>query len=94
MVVSKNRVKKEGRDFLMKCVGCQYEAPVRSFRYLYNARIDAPLSLRQCPKCMVWLSVDELHGEAKGIVKPGDAPWGKSTGIEGLAEDVLEKGRN
>lgn len=75
----------------MKCVGCQYEAPVRNFRYLYNARIDAPLSLRQCPKCMVWLSVDELRGEAKSIVKPGDAPWGKSTGIEGLAEDVLER---
>ena len=70
----------------MKCVECGYEAPVSNFRYLYNARIDAPMSMRQCPKCQEWNAVDELKGESFQLVHPGDAPWGKSAGIEGLAE--------
>ncbi len=74
----------------MKCPECQYEAPKAKFRYLYNARIDASGSYRQCPNCMNWLFCDELKGEASVIVRPGDALWGKSAGIEGLAEDVLK----
>ncbi|MEW6439301.1 MAG: hypothetical protein AB1640_00050 [bacterium] len=70
----------------MKCVVCGHEATVDKFRYLYNARIDASMSLRQCPQCQEWLAVDELAGEAKQKVGPGEAPWGKSAGIEGLAE--------
>lgn len=73
----------------MKCVNCGYDAPKAKFRYLYNARIDASGSYRQCPKCMNWLFVDEMKGEAVTVVKPGDALWGKSAGIEGLAEDVI-----
>lgn len=70
----------------MKCSECSYEGEVNSFRYLYNARIDASMSMRQCPQCQVWLSVDELKGEVGSVVNPGDAPWGKSAGIEDLAE--------
>ncbi|MBI9076217.1 MAG: hypothetical protein JEZ02_12465 [Desulfatibacillum sp.] len=73
----------------MKCTECSYEAPVPSFRYLYNVRIDASLTLRQCPQCQVRLVVDELAGEATQRLDDGDAPWGKSAGIEGLAEDAI-----
>ena len=73
----------------MKCGECDFEAPLREFRYLYNARIDAPISLRQCPKCQSWLATDELTGEAVQKVGPGEAPWGKSAGIEGLAKDAV-----
>ncbi len=69
----------------MKCTECSYEGEVSSFRYLYNARIDASMSMRQCPQCQVWLAVDELKGEISGQVVAGDAPWGKSAGIEDLA---------
>jgi hypothetical protein len=69
----------------MKCTECDYTAPAASFRYLYNARIDASLTLRQCPDCREWLAVDELAGEIRQSVGPGQAPWGKSAGIEGLA---------
>lgn len=69
----------------MKCTECGYEAPLTGFRYLYNARIDAPISIRQCTRCEAWLAVDELRGVATGRVGPGEAPWGKSAGIEGLA---------
>jgi hypothetical protein len=72
-------------EIIMKCTECGYEAPVSAFRYLYNARIDAPISIRQCTKCETWLAVDELTGVATGKVGPGEAPWGKSAGIEGLA---------
>ncbi|MEW6439328.1 MAG: hypothetical protein AB1640_00185 [bacterium] len=72
----------------MKCKACDYEAPVGKFRYLYNARIDASISLRQCPQCQEWLAVDELTGETKQKVGPGEAPWGKSAGIENLAQDA------
>jgi hypothetical protein len=72
----------------MKCTECGYAAPVASFRYLYNARIDASLALRQCPDCQEWLAVDELAGEVRQGVVPGEAPWGKSAGIEGLAGDA------
>ena len=72
----------------MKCSECGHEAPVSEFRYLYNARIDASVSMRQCPKCQEWLAINELKGEAMQKVAPGEAPWGKSAGIEGLAEDV------
>ncbi|MBU2490393.1 MAG: hypothetical protein KKA60_13465 [Proteobacteria bacterium] len=71
----------------MKCTECGFEAPVQNFRYLYNARIDASISLRQCPQCQARLAVDELAGEATQKVGDGEAPWGKSAGIEGLAED-------
>ena len=69
----------------MKCVACGFEGPVDKFRYLYNARIDASMSMRQCPKCNEWNAVDELKDEALEIVNPGDAPWGKSAGIEGVS---------
>lgn len=71
----------------MKCTECGFEAPVAKFRYLYNARIDAPISARQCPKCQEWLAVDELKGEVTQKIRPGESPWGKSAGIEDLAED-------
>jgi hypothetical protein len=75
----------------MKCASCNYEAPTAQFRYLYNARIDASVSLRQCPQCKGWLAVDELTGTAQQKVTPGEAPWGKSAGIEGLAEDTKSR---
>lgn len=78
----------------MKCTECDYDAPVAKFRYLYNARIDAPVSLRQCPQCEAWLAVDELKGEARQKIGPGDIPWGKSSGVEGLAEDAQNKRPN
>ncbi len=72
----------------MKCIECGFEAPRSQFRYLYNARIDASISLRQCPSCQTWLAVDEISGSAGLKVGPGEAPWGKSAGIESLAEDT------
>ena len=75
----------------MKCTGCGYEAPVAKFRYLYNARVDSSISLRQCPKCEEWLGVDELKGEAVQSVNPGEAPWGKSAGIEGRTDTATAK---
>ena len=66
----------------MKCIKCGTEGPVSSFRYLYNARIDAPIAIRQCPKCAASMSVNELTGEAGKEILPGTAPWGKSSGIE------------
>lgn len=74
----------------MKCTECGHDVPVSEFRYLYNARIDASISMRQCPNCEQVVAVDELNGEVKQKVALGEAPWGKSTGIEGLAEDVLK----
>jgi len=65
----------------MKCTECGLEKPTSEFRYLYNPQIDTSISLRQCPKCRVSLSVDELKGQALGVVTPGDEVWGKSTGI-------------
>jgi len=75
----------------MKCTECGHEAAVPEFRYLYNARIDASISMRQCPNCEAWLAVDELTGEAKQKVGLGEAPWGKSAGIEDLAEDAAKE---
>lgn len=72
----------------MKCTECGHEAPVKEFRYLYNARIDAPISIRQCTQCQAWVAVDELTGTVMQKIGLGDAPWGKSAGIEGLAEDA------
>ena len=72
----------------MKCMACGHEAAVKDFRYLYNARIDASIALRQCPQCQEWLAVDHLTGEVQQKVRPGEAPWGKSAGIEDLAEDA------
>ena len=74
----------------MKCVKCGHEGAHTDFRYLYNARIDASIAVRQCPKCGAWNSVDELTGEAGIEVVAGGAPWGKSSGVEGLAEDTAE----
>jgi hypothetical protein len=71
----------------MKCVECNFDTPIDKFRYLYNARIDASISLRQCPNCQTWLAVDELSGAVKQKVGLGEAPWGKSAGIEDLAKD-------
>jgi len=71
----------------MKCIECGHDAPVESFRYLYNARIDASISIRQCTNCEEWLAVDELKGVVTQKITQGDAPWGKSAGIEGLAAD-------
>ena len=70
----------------MKCVKCGNEAPHTQFRYLYNARIDSSISIRQCPKCGTWNSVDEITGQSGIEVVPGGAPWGKSAGVEGVAE--------
>ncbi len=71
----------------MKCIVCGHEAPLPDFRYLYNARIDASISIRQCLKCQEWIAVDELRGVSTQKITGGEAPWGKSAGIEGLAED-------
>lgn len=71
----------------MKCIECGHDAPLSSFRYLYNARIDASISIRQCTNCEEWLAVDELKGMVTQKITQGDAPWGKSAGIEGLAAD-------
>lgn len=71
----------------MKCIECGHDAPLETFRYLYNARIDASISIRQCTNCEEWLAVDELKGVVTQKVVPGEAPWGKSAGIEGLAAD-------
>jgi len=76
----------------MKCAACNHEAPVSEFRYLYNARIDASISLRQCPGCEAWVAVDETEGRVVQKVGPGEAPWGKSAGIEDLAEDAQRAG--
>jgi hypothetical protein len=73
----------------MKCTECGHEASPDKFRYLYNARIDASVSMRQCPNCMEVLAVDELKREVLKKVAQGDSPWGKSAGIEGLAEDAV-----
>lgn len=72
----------------MKCPSCGNEASIYDFRYLYNARIDAPISMRQCTVCAAVISVNELTGEAGDMCPPGEAPWGKSAGIEGLAAEV------
>jgi hypothetical protein len=74
----------------MKCTECGHEASPDKFRYLYNARIDASVSMRQCPNCMEVLAVDELKRESLKKAGLGDAPWGKSAGIEGLAEDAVK----
>lgn len=71
----------------MKCVECGFEGPVEAFRYLYNARIDASISIRQCTQCQEWLAVDEMQSIATQTITGGEAPWGKSAGIEGLAMD-------
>ena len=68
----------------MKCMECGNDAPLQDFRYLYNARIDASISIRQCTKCEAWLAVDELKGVVTQMVGAGEAPWGKSAGIEGV----------
>jgi hypothetical protein len=36
------------------------------------------------------LAVDELKREVLKKVALGEAPWGKSAGIEGLAEDAVK----
>lgn len=70
----------------MKCIECGNDVPVKEFRYLYNARIDSSISIRQCTKCEAWLAVDELNGTVNQVVGPGEAPWGKSAGIEGVLQ--------
>ena len=69
----------------MKCTECGNDAPLQDFRYLYNARIDASISIRQCTKCEAWVAVDELKGVVTQALGAGEAPWGKSAGIEGVA---------
>ena len=51
----------------MKCPSCGYEARIYDFRYLYNAMIDAPISMRQCTECGAVIAVNELTGETGGI---------------------------
>ncbi len=82
---AENIVQKEN---MMKCIECGHEAPLKEFRYLYNARIDASISIRQCINCSEWLAVDEMKGVVTQKVSEGESPWGKSAGIEGLAHDV------
>ncbi len=73
----------------MKCIECGNEAPLQDFRYLYNARIDASISIRQCVKCEEWLAVDELKGVVVQKVGGDDeSPWGKSAGIEDLDDTI------
>ena len=72
----------------MKCTECGHDAPKSEYHYLYNARIDSSISIRQCPNCEEVVAVDELSGEMKQKVGLGEAPWGKSAGIENLAEDA------
>lgn len=71
----------------MKCIECGQDAPLENFRYLYNARIDASISIRQCTNCEEWLAVDELKGIVTQKIAGGEAPWGKSAGIEGLSKE-------
>lgn len=78
----------------MKCIKCAYEAPLPSFRYLYNARIDTSITVRQCPKCGAQMSVNELKGQSGKEITPGTAPWGKSAGIErasGLSKEDMDQ---
>jgi len=70
----------------MKCIGCGVEASIKEFRYLYNPRIDASVTLRQCAKCQAWLVVDEMKNEATRIMQAGEDPWGKSAGIENVTQ--------
>lgn len=70
----------------MKCIACNTEAPIKEFRYLYNPRIDESVSLRQCMKCHAWLVVDEMKSEATRLMQGGEDPWGKSAGIENVAQ--------
>ncbi len=72
----------------MKCIACGHAADLKDWRELYNARLDAALTVRQCPQCQEWLAVDELTGEVQQKVGAGEAPWGKSAGIEDRAEDT------
>ncbi len=71
----------------MQCIECAHDVPLSAYRYLYNARMDASVAMRQCPACQAWLAVDQLHEMPLQAVGPGQAPWGKSAGIENLAED-------
>jgi len=71
--------RKERKKKNMKCVECNFDA-----------RIDASLTLRQCPNCQTWLAVDELTGEVKQKVMLDEATWGKSAGISGLTSDEDE----
>ena len=66
----------------MKCTECAHEAKLGDFRYLYSARLDTSISLRQCPGCHSRLRVDELNGIVVGKLEDGQDPWGKSVGIE------------
>ncbi|MFZ3103565.1 MAG: hypothetical protein WA096_02495 [Smithella sp.] len=43
----------------MKGVECKFDDLIEKFRYLYNAGIDASLTLRQCPNCQALQAVDE-----------------------------------
>ena len=65
----------------MICSGCGFDAPKKEYRYLYTSRLDSPISMRQCPKCMIHIAVDDLKGEIVQQVQPGDDIWGKSVGI-------------
>jgi hypothetical protein len=72
----------------LKCTECGYASSKAEFRYLYNARIDDSITLRQCPNCQTWIAVDEMTRTVRQKVGPGEAPWGKSAGIEGLADNI------
>ena len=66
----------------MKCTECAKDAKMGDLRYLYSARLDTSISLRQCPGCHTRLRVDELKEIVLGKLEDGQDPWGKSVGIE------------
>ena len=82
----------KGKEKTVICLKCNYEAPKSGFRYLYNPRIDASIALRQCPRCMMFIAVDELYGYVKQNVGPGDEIWGKSAGIERFLDQHHRQG--
>ncbi|MDY6934123.1 MAG: hypothetical protein SVZ03_07860 [Spirochaetota bacterium] len=58
----------------MKCLHCDYEGPMESFRYLYNVRIEETTANRECPKCFGWIIVDEVKGEMADASVQGKVP--------------------
>lgn len=70
----------------MKCTECDYQGDVNEFRYHYNPRIDASITLRQCPECQAVVKVDELKRDVLGRMHAGEDPWGKSAGVENRAD--------
>ena len=49
----------------MQCPRCEFEAPKKDFRWLYRPGIASPTAYRMCPKCGLYIEVDELVEEKK-----------------------------